>query len=57
VTELGDPGGRGRTFDRAGDGLLLVDQFQPVAERVVEGDEVAARAGTWPRRVSRAGTR
>jgi hypothetical protein len=40
VAELGDPGGAAERH-RAGHGLLLADQLDPVAERVVEGDELA----------------
>ncbi len=49
VTELGDPG-RPAERDRPGDRLLLADQLQPVAERVVEGDELPDPAGPGLRR-------
>ena len=44
VAELGDPGRPGER-DRPGDRLLLAHQLQPVAERVVEADELADPAG------------
>ena len=40
VTELGDPGAPAEGH-RPGHRLLLVNQLQAVAERVVEGDELA----------------
>jgi len=44
VTELGDPGAAAEVH-RPPDGLLLVHQLQPVADRVVEGDELTHPAG------------
>ena len=44
VAELGDPGGAAEGH-RPGHRLLLVHQLEPVAERVVEGDELAHPPG------------
>jgi hypothetical protein len=41
VTEFGDAGSGPSEVDRTGQGGLPGDQFDVVAERVVEGDEVA----------------
>jgi hypothetical protein len=53
VTELGDPGRPGER-DRPGDRLLLADQFQAVAERVVERDELPDPPGPGFHRITAA---
>ena len=56
MAELGDPRRPGER-DRAGDRLLLADQLEPVAERVVEADELPhpprPRLGRAPRRTAK----
>ena len=53
VAELGDPG-RQAERDRPGHRLLLADEFQPVAERIVERDELPDPPGSRLRRVTAA---